>query len=197
MDQKRNESQILEDALQISWTKQIFELCCCIEKPRVRNCDFFGSPKRPFISLTKDTIYPTLTFAIRTTHPLGALLSEMVIEVSYALLYHHTHRENTSVSLAPFTLAIRTQFERGNCDKPASVVANSFTLQGGRSGSTAVRLSLQWQSFVYMFKKSSEHDRRCSKIVKADAIRQKFQMWFELLNRNWVVNDDVMITNCS
>ncbi len=85
------------------------------------------------------------------------------------------------------------QFKNGNCDKPASavaslftldepvsVVSSSFTLQGDRGGSTAVRLSFLWQSFVYMFKKSSEHNWRHSKMVEADAIRQKFQMWLEL-----------------
>ncbi len=34
--------------------------------------------------------------------------------------------------------------------------------------------------FVYMIQKSSEHNRRCSKIVEADVIRQKFQMQLEL-----------------
>ncbi len=51
--------------------------------------------------------------------------------------------------------------------------------------------------FVYMIQKSSEHNRRRSKIVEADVIRQKFQMRFELPNRNRVANDDVTIINCS
>ncbi len=50
---------------------------------------------------------------------------------------------------------------------------------------------------VYMIQKSSRHNRRCSKIVEADVIRQKFPMQFELPNRNRVANDDITITNRS
>ncbi len=55
----------------------------------------------------------------------------------------------------------------------------------------SVRLSFLWQSFVYMFEKFSEHNRRRSKMVEADTIRQKFQMRFEFPNRNRVTNDDI------
>ncbi len=71
---------------------------------------------------------------------------------------------------------IHTNDSKAVSDEPASVVTSSFTLQGSRGGSTAVHLSFLWQSFVYMFKKCSEHNRRRSKMVKADAIRQKFQV---------------------
>ncbi len=67
---------------------------------------------------------------------------------------------------APFTLAIRTRFERGNCDEPVSVIAGSFTLQGGRGGSTVVLFF----GFVYIIQKSSEHNQRCSKIVEVDLV---------------------------
>ncbi len=88
---------------------------------------------------------------------------------------------------------IQPQFENGNFDEPASIVASSLPPQGVE---TVVHLSFLWQFFVYMFKKSSEHSqRRSSKMVKADAICQKFQMRFELPNHNRVANDDDIITN--
>ncbi len=81
-------------------------------------------------------------------------------------LYNPIHTSDSNV--------IRPQFESDNCDKSAS-----FTLQGGRGSSTTV-----FFVFVYMIQKSSEYNQRCSKIVEADVIRQKFQMQFELLNPN-------------
>ncbi len=51
---------------------------------------------------------------------------------------HHLSYKWVGDTIAPFTLAIEPRFESGNCDKPASVVAGSFTLQGGRGGWTSV-----------------------------------------------------------
>ncbi len=85
------------------------------------------------------------------------------------------------------------QFESSNCNKPepAPVVAGLFTLEGGRGGPTTILFF----GFVYMIQKSSEHNWRRSKIIKADAIYQKFQMQFELSNRNRVAIDNVTIIN--
>ncbi len=46
-----------------------------------------------------------------------------------------------------------------------------------------------------MIQKSSKHNQRCSKIVEADTIHQKFQMRFELPKRNRIASDDVTIMN--
>ncbi len=99
-------------------------------------------------------------------------------------------------TIAPFTLAIRTRFESSNYNEPASVVAILFTLQGSRGGLTAVCLS-----FIILVALFCLHVRKIlraqPKVVEADLIRQKFQMWFKLPNRNRVANDNVTITNCS
>ncbi len=47
------------------------------------------------------------------------------------------------------------------------------------------------------WKKSSERNQRRSKIVEADAIRQKFQMWFKLRIAVKLRNNDVTIKNRS
>ncbi len=90
-----------------------------------------------------------------------------------------------------------------------------FTLQGDRGSSTAdfflvsftlsknppstedVRALSKLTCFVYVIKKSSEHNQRRPKIVEADVIRQKFQMRFELRIAIESRNSDVTITNRS
>ncbi len=63
------------------------------------------------------------------------------------------------------------RFKSGNYDEPASVVAGSFVLQGGRGCSTVVPF-LFWFCLHYqdIIQKSSEHKRRRSMIVKLDLV---------------------------